>query len=341
MRILVLGGTAWLGHAIATTAVRRGHDVTCVARGSGVPDGATAVQADRDDPDALHSVRGVHWDAVVDVARQPGHVRRAAQDLASVADRFVFVSSCSAYASQSDLDADEDAPLLAPLAGDEMTSPEDYGSAKVAGEEAVLDAFGAARTVILRPGLIGGPGDPTGRTDYWVRRFDAPSSPDGRVLVPDAPAIPTSIIDVRDLADGIVAMVERRTHGVFNAVGDSVPFPAHIETARRVAGHTGAVVRAPEDWLIAHGVGPWSGARSLPLWLPDPAWYGLGARSNARARAAGLRLRPLSETLADTLADVHRAGVGAADAAHGAGLTDDDERALLGALDASGPAHPG
>lgn len=329
MRVLILGGTAWLGHAVAGVAVRGGHRVTCVARGDAVPEGAALVQADRDAPEALAAVSSSRWDAVIDLARQPGHVRRAVRDLEAVADRFVFVSSASVHASQAEVGADEDAPLLDPLRADVMSSPADCGPAKVACEEAVLDGFGVRRSVVVRPGLIGGPGDPSGRTGYWGLRFAKPSNPGQRVLVPDAPDLPTSVIDVRDLAEWIVRLVEQMSHGTFNAVGDPRPFPEHIDTARQVAGHVGPIALATQDWLLGHGVAQCSGARSLPLWLVDRSWYGMNARSNARARAAGLEIRPLSETLADSLRrDLDHSAL----PGRGAGLTDDEERELLTAL---------
>lgn len=330
MRILVLGGTAWLGHAVAEAAVRGGHEVACVARGTGAPVGASLVQADRDDDGALSEVASTRWDAVIDVARQPGHVRRAVRDLEPVSDRFVFVSTCNVYASQAEIGADEDAALLEPLPADAMSSPEVYGEAKVACEQAVLDGFGPRRSAIARAGLIGGPGDPSGRTGYWALRFAKPSNAEQRVLVPDVPELPAAVIDVRDLAVWLVRLAEGESQGIFNAVGDPVLFPEHIAAARSVAAHSGPLVRAPQDWLIAHGVAEWSGPRSLPLWLADRSWYGMNTRSNIRARAAGLTIRPLSETLADSLAwDLdHFSSV-----ARGAGLTDEDERELLAILD--------
>ena len=326
MRLLVLGGTAWLGHTVAEAAVRGGHEVTCVARGSGAPAGASLRRADRNDDDALGEVASSRWDAVIDVARQPGQVRRAVRDLEPVADRFVFVSTCSVYASQAEVGADESGALLEPLRADVTDSPEEYGPAKVACEQAVLDGFGPDRSVIVRPGLIGGPGDPSGRTGYWPLRFARPSNPERRVLVPSVPELPTAVIDVRDLAEWIVRLAGGGSAGIFNAVGDPVLFPAHLETARSVAGHTGPLVLAEEGWLTARGVAQWSGARSLPLWLADRSWYGMNTRSNAQARTAGLALRPLAETLADSLAwDLrHLTDLGA-----GAGLTDTDERELL------------
>ena len=326
MRILVLGGTAWLGHTFAAAAQEAGHHVTCVARGDAVPPGVHLVRADRDQDSALAPLAEERWDAVVDVARQPGHVRRAVRDLREAASRYIFVSTGNVYATQEGLGADEDAALSPPLDGDVMTTMDEYGPAKVACEDAVLEAFGADRSVIARAGLIGGPGDPSGRTSYWVQRFAHPSNDAGTVLVQDAPDLPTAQIDVRDLAEWLLLTAVEQRSGIFNAMGHPVPFPEYIATAQSVTGHTGAVVAAPEKWLLERGVGQWSGERSLPLWLADRTWYGMNARSNARAVAAGLRFRPLRDTLADTLAhDV----LPLAEGPLGAGLTDAEETFLL------------
>jgi 2'-hydroxyisoflavone reductase len=336
MRLLVLGGTAWLGHTIATTALQRGHEVTCLTRGSGIPDGATHVRADRDEPGALDDVARRTWDAVLDVARQPGHVRRAVAALEPVADRYLFVSSCSAYASQARIGADESEPTFEPLAADTMASPEDYGPAKVACERAVLEAFGAERSLIARAGLIGGPGDPSGRTTYWPWRFAHPSSAAGAVgedavLVPDAPTLPTSIIDVRDLAAWLVEAAAVGGSGIMNAMGRPMPLPEHLEVVRAAADYRGEIVRAAEQRLLEHGVAEWAGPRSLPLWLADPDWYGMNARSIDRALAAGLVLRPLEQTVRDILSEqtVQPAG---------AGLTDEEERELLEWISSDPPA---
>jgi nucleoside-diphosphate-sugar epimerase len=332
MRILVLGGTGWLSHEIAVTAVARQHAVTCVARRADIPDGARSVSADRDRDDALASVATEHWDAVIDVARQPGHVRRAVRDLAPVVDRYLFVSTASVYADHAIPGADESAERLSPLAAEVMNGLEDYGAAKVAGEDAVLAGFGTERTLIVRPGLIGGPGDPTGRTDYWPWRFAHPAV-QGAVLVPEAPELPTSVIDVRDLAAWLVSCVERSVMGTFNAQGPAVLFPEHLDVARQAAVSDARPVSAPGGWLLERGVNEWAGPRSLPLWLADPSWYGMNTRSTDRARAAGLTTRPLIDTLRDALAwrELQPDSIN-----RGAGLTDAEERELLAAL--AGPA---
>lgn len=335
MRILVLGGTAWLGGHVAADAVRRGHDVVCLARGTAgeVPLGGRLVRADRDHDDAYDGVvAGDPWDTVVDVSRQPGQVRRAAAALAGRAEHYVFVSSGSVYADHATPSADESAEVLPALDGDVMESMETYGEAKVACERHVLASLGPERAAIVRAGLIGGPGDASGRTGYWPLRFARPADPDARVLVPRDDDLPTQVIDVRDLAAWIVALSERRTPGTFNAVGETVRFRDHIDAARAVAAHDGSVAWAPSDWLLEQGVAPWMGERSLPIWLPMADYAGFCARSGAAARAAGLVTRPLRETLADTLAWELEEG---ADRARGSGLTPDEERELLARLDAS------
>jgi nucleoside-diphosphate-sugar epimerase len=328
MRLLVLGGTAWLGGYLATTARDRGHAVTCLARGESgaTPTGVAFVRADRDAPDAYQEIADSEWDAVIDVSRQPGQVRQAAQALAARAGFFVYVSSGNVYADHSTPGADESAALLPALDGDVMASMETYGPAKVACERHVLNAFGADRSLIARVGLIGGPGDTSGRTGYWPLRFSRPAAADGSVLVPDVPHLSTQVIDVRDLATWLVLVGERRLAGVFNVVGETLPLAEHLATARTVAGHTGPLVAVDADWLEAHDVSTWMGERSLPLWLPLPEYAGFSSRDGSAARAAGLVHRPLAETLADTLAweqtlDRHRT--------RRAGLSEEDERDLL------------
>ena len=339
MRLLVLGGTAWLGAAVARAGLAQGLEVTCLARGGSgaVPEGARLVRADRDAPAAYREVVGADWDVVVDVARQPGHVRRAVSVLADRARTYVLVSTVSVYADGSTPGDDEGAELLGALAGDVMASMAEYGPAKVACEHHVRTAFGPERSLIARSGLLGGPGDVSDRTGYWPLRFARPAVDDGAVLVPDAPDLGTQVIDVRDLAAWLVRAGADGRSGILNAVGETVPLAAHLALARSVAGHAGPVVPAAPRWLVDHDVEPWAGERSLPLWLPQPECDGFGARSGSAARAAGLVTRPLAQTLAETLAwelarDPART--------RRAGLDRDAERALLAEL-RGGTALPG
>jgi 2'-hydroxyisoflavone reductase len=331
MQTLVLGGTAWLGGHIASAALERGHRVTCLARGSSgaVPEGVELVRADRSRPDAYAALGHQQWDVVVDVARQPGQVRSAVRALANRGAVYVFVSSSNVYADHRTPGADEDAPLLPPLTGEVMESMDTYGEAKVACEQHVHQVFEPDRALIARAGLIGGPGDIFDRTGYWPLRFARPSAPGGAVLVPDAPELATQVVDVRDLAAWLIDAGSRHLAGVYNATGETTSLFDHLETARRVAGHTGPVVWADQQWLLDQGVQPWMGERSLPLWLVDPDWLGFNARDSSKARRVGLSTRPLEQTLADTLSwELTRA----TDRARRAGLTGDEERALLAAL---------
>jgi nucleoside-diphosphate-sugar epimerase len=327
MRCLVLGGTAWLGRAVSAAALEHGHEVVCLARGTAGPvaEGAVLLTADRDRPGAYDGIADERWDVVVDVARRPEHVAGAIAALA--VDRYVLVSTGNVYADPATPHLGEEAALLDPDA--EPADPgEAYGMGKVACERTVLDAFGD-RALIARAGLIGGPGDPSGRSGYWPWRFAHPSG--DAVLAPDAAGRPTELVDVRDLASWLVRAPEAGIGGVFNAVGEEVAFGEHLALGRRVADFRGAVALAPEAWLLDHEVEEWAGPRSLPLWLADPGWQGFAARDGSRARSAGLTHRPLERTLRDALAWEETQPVHP----HGAGLADEDERRLLRLLAAS------
>jgi 2'-hydroxyisoflavone reductase len=321
----VLGGTAWLGREVGRAALGAGHDVTVLARGESgpAPDGAEVVRADRGSPDAYRDVVDRDWDAVVDVSRQPSHVRGAVAALGERAGAWVFVSSSSVYATTDRPGADETAALL--TAHDEDDEDWDtYGARKVACERAVLDGI-PDRALVARSGLIAGPGDHTDRTGYWPLRFAHPATADGSVLVPDSP-VATQVVDVRDLATWLVSCAQHHSTGVANAAGPVLPLVDHLAEARSVAGHDGDLVAVSQQWLEDHDVAPWSGERSLPLWLPLPEYAGFMARSSAAAQRLGLACRPLARTLADTLAWEVAQGPGRA---RKAGLSAQDEAALV------------
>jgi 2'-hydroxyisoflavone reductase len=323
MKLLLLGGTRFLGRAIAVEALARGMEVTCLARGtSAPPDGVTFVRADRNDDIALSPVSQQHWDAVIDVSMQPGQVRRAVRDLST--DHVVIISTSSVYATGDRLEQDEDAPILAALDGDIMTDMSTYGPAKVACEEAVRAS--TVTSTIIRSGLIGGPGDTSGRSGYYPWRFAHPTGED--VLVPDDPDFPCALIDVDDLAAWAVTAAQNRIAGTFNATGPTTPLANVLETARRVAGEQAPPPQpVPVEILRAAGVQSWMGPKSLPLWIDDPAdRYGATADTRA-ARAFGLTTRPLEETLARALEYEERR-----DTPRRAGLSDADEQQLRGLL---------
>ncbi|MFF2488635.1 NAD-dependent epimerase/dehydratase family protein [Microbacterium sp. NPDC058062] len=321
--VLVLGGTGWLSGRIAERWADAGAAVTCLARGGrDAPYGTTLVVADRNDPDAYDEVARREWDEVVDVSSNPVHVAAAVAALGERTRHWTYISTVSVYAADDVPGADETAELLTPAGPDE---DEDYGRAKVRAEASVRSVLGF-RAAIVRPGLIVGPGDPTDRFGYWVSRF-ALAGPDD-VLGPDTADRGAQVIDVDDLAEFVQAVGRERWTGVVNAVGDPVALDRLFADARDVAGHTGALAAADDEWLAAHDVAYWMGARSLPLWLPADM-PGFWTRSNAAYRLLGGRLRPVSETLDRTLADERARGL---DRDRRAGLTRPDEVALLGEL---------
>jgi 2'-hydroxyisoflavone reductase len=330
MRILILGGTAFLSKEIARQAVAAGHDVTCLARGTAgkPPQGATWVRADRSTGAAAYSRLTGAWDAVIDVARDPEPARAALAALAGRAGHWTFISSCSAYADHSVPGAAEDAPLLPPLAPGAPSLPENYGESKAAIEAATLEAT-AGNAHVCRAGLVSGPGDPSDRYGYWPARFARNQGP---VLVPDIAAHPTQAIDVRDLAAWILAAAGQGTTGALNACGEQVAFGDVVAACQETAGGRDAPAAAAEEWLVAQDVNYWSGPESLPLWLP-PGHEGFMARSNRAARAAGMLLRPWRETLLDTLRGERARGLGRL---RRAGLSPAVEQRLISTLHRGG-----
>ena len=316
----MLGGTSWLGGQIAAEAASHGHAVTCLARGESgtVPAGVELVRADRTLPDAYQQVVGRSWDAVVDLSRQPGQVRSAVAALGSAAGHWVLVSTGSVYADQS-VPLTESSPVLAPLDGDEA-GLEEYGEGKVACERAVETL---PHHLIVRAGLIGGPGDRSDRLGYYVARFALAG--DGPVLLPDVADQPMQVVDARDLARWIVRAAESGTTGIVHGVGEPTTVGALLDLSAAVSGFSGERVVVDAQWLHDHDVEEWMGPRSLPLWLP-PSHHGMGMMDDSHALELGLERRPLVETLRDTLADERERGL---DRERRAGLSRTDELELL------------
>jgi nucleoside-diphosphate-sugar epimerase len=297
MRLLVLGGTRFLSRETARQAVARGHDVTCACRGESgpLPDGVTHVRWDRAD-DAPDAIRDQQWDAVVDVARLPSHVRRAVT--ATPGAHWVFVSTINVYDSTDTPGTPATLDLVEPVTDDVdlAQDPDAYGPMKVACEQIVTAE--ATSAAIVRPGLIVGPEDPTGRFSYWPARL----AEDGAVLAPGSPGDTVQVIDVRDLAAWLVDLAEARTTGAYDGVGEVTTMASLLDRVAAGVGTQPSYTWVAQEVLEAQGVQPWMGEDAVPLWLPRPEYDGMMAHEPAPSLAAGLRLRPLTETAAATLA---------------------------------------
>lgn len=299
MRLLVLGGTAFLGRAVVEAALARGDTVTLFNRGRTNPD--LYPEAERllgDLAGNLDALRGRTWDAVIDLdpVTLPRHVRGYASLLEEAADRFLFVSTISVYSDLS-RPIDERSPVNEPPEPEpEEFVEEEYGGLKVGCERAVQAVFGE-RCAVVRPGLIAGPHDPTDRFTYWPRRL----AEGGDVLAPGSPAQPLQLVDVRDLGVWLVALADSEADGVFNATGPAEPLTLGeaLDRMGAAVGFSGRLVWVDDDALTEAGVRPWS---ELPLWLPGAEYDGLLRADVTRAVGAGLAFRPLEETARDTLA---------------------------------------
>ncbi len=303
LSLLVLGGTSWVGGLVARRALERGHDVTCLARGETgpVPPGARHVVADRRQDGAYDAVADRPVDVLLDVTWQPNLVASAVAALSDVVEHWVLVSSCSVYRDHDTAGADESAALLEPWAGRGEAGISDYGEAKAACERVLQTEVGADRSLVCRAGLIAGYGDYSDRYGYWPARLAAMREPDERVLVPELDR-PTQVVDVEDLVAWLLDSAERRAGGVFNVVGDVVPLGEVLDACAAAADVHPQFVEASDSWLATHGVAPWSGEKSLPLWLPRPDYDGFMTRSNAAATGAGLSLRGAPATVEAALA---------------------------------------
>jgi 2'-hydroxyisoflavone reductase len=291
MRMLVLGGTQFLGRHVTELALARGHDVTLFNRGQTRPElfpEAEKLRGDRDGD--LAALRGRGFDAVVDTSGYVPRVVAETIEALGAVGHYTFVSSISVYA-----DVSEPPTESSPVA--ELKEPteewrEAYGELKALCERVVRERFPDA--FVPRPGLIVGPWDPTGRFTYWPTRL----ADGGRVLAPLPRDADAQVIDVRDLAGWIVRAAEDGTSGTFNAVDRPTTRETLIETCRTVAATDSELVWVDPHFLHEQGVGEWM---ELPLWLHDPAFGEMLRAPVERALAAGLRIRPLEETVRDTL----------------------------------------
>ncbi len=283
MRVLVLGGTVFLGRHLVEAALARGDDVTIFTRGHGqAPAGVTSLIGDRDG--GLDALRSGTWDVVVDTSGYvPRVVRQSAELLRGRVACYAFISTISVYPMEQE-DKSESAPVLE--LGDPATEDIDssYGALKAACERVLEELYGG-RALLARAGLIAGPHDPTERVTYWAARGLRP----GEVLAAGRPEREVCFIDARDLAAWVLDMATRSQGGVYNVQGPDVAI-GHLLEACLIPDATWV----PDRFLLDHGVAPWTG---LPLWIPE----GMGSlyAPRDRALAAGLVCRPISHTIRD------------------------------------------
>jgi nucleoside-diphosphate-sugar epimerase len=294
MRLLVLGGTHFLGRHVATAALERGHDVATFTRGvSGEPPaGARALHGDRNDPAALGAALG-GWrpDLVVDTSCQTrAAARSAAAELAEVRG-YAFVSSLNAYTNwpPGPIGREDDEPTW-------QTDDDEYGPIKAAAERILAGALGD-RFLTARAGLIIGPHDPLYRLGWWLDRI----ARGGRVVVPADLDQPIAVVDARDLGGWLVEATERGLSGAVNATGPvgMTTLGGLLETCRRITGGDAEFVPVPDADLLAADVQPW---HHLPLWLPAETARTAWDVDTGRARELGLPSRPVAESVADTWA---------------------------------------
>jgi 2'-hydroxyisoflavone reductase len=325
MNLLILGGGVFLGQALVQAALERGDAITVFNRGQSRtwwPPGVKWIIGDRRED--LHLLMGRRWDAVIDTCGyRPQDVEASGAALYDACDRYVFVSSVSAYASFATPRITEQDALSSAVGVDRETiNPATYGPLKAECERTLTRILGS-RAVVVRPGLIVGPGDPTGRFSYWPWRVAG----GGVVLAPGKPLRSIQFIDVRDLAAWMLRITQGGASGAFNATGpnDGITFLQLLESCRWVGGREAQVEWVDDRFLEQEGVQPWS---ELPLWIPehDERLRGFNAVDTTRAQATGLRTRPAAVTVSDIL----EAGVPPPeDARHTGKLTRARERDLL------------
>ncbi|MBK9246870.1 MAG: NAD-dependent epimerase/dehydratase family protein [Ignavibacteria bacterium] len=290
MNILLLGGSIFLGRHIALAAIQSGHTVTFFNRGIHYPDDFPHIEKIRGDRTTdIHLLQRRKWDAVIDTCGYvPRIVNISAQYLSDLSDNYVFISSVSVYSDVTG-HLDENAPVLQIVdTTTEEISGETYGALKFLCEQTCEKHF-KGRVLTIRPGLIVGPNDWSGRFNYWVHRIRL----GGTILIPNAFDLTTQFIDVRDLAEWIVRLIEKKTTGVFNADGDTnITFKDVLESCYQIAQSEVSFIPVSEFFLKEHNVQPYS---ELPLWIPEE--YGNRTFSTSKAINLGLTHRTLSDSV--------------------------------------------
>ena len=328
MRILIIGGTRFLGRHLVEAALEHSHDVTLFNRGKSNPDlfpRLETILGDREKD--LDKLKGRIWDAVIDTSGYfPRIVRLSAEVLEPNVARYVFISSISVYENFRKVGINESDPVgkIEDETIEEITG-ETYGPLKALCEQVVLNIFGLERTLIIRPGLIVGPHDPTDRFTYWPVRV----ARGGDVLAPQKPEAAIQIIDVRDLSEWIIQLIAENASGVYNATGPDYELNLGklLDVSKQVSGSDADFRWASVDFLNEHKVEAWS---DMPTWVPDDEeGVGFSRVDVSKAIQAGLTFRPLEETVRDTL---EWAQTRPADHQWRAGLTPEREAEVLAAL---------
>ncbi|WNG33038.1 SDR family oxidoreductase [Archangium violaceum] len=302
-RILILGGTGFLGPQLVEAARARGHTVTLFNRGKTRPHlfpDVEKLHGDRDpkNGEGLKALEGRSWDAVIDTSGYvPRIVRASAELLAPNVGHYVFISTISVYKELPRPGMDEDAPLATVDDPTNENVRDNYGALKALCEKAAEAVF-PGRTTNIRPGLIVGPDDPTQRFSYWPVRV----ARGGEVLAPGDGSDPVQFIDVRDLAEWTLLTVENRDVGIFNATGPDKPLSMKglLEACKQASQSDATFTWADAAFLETQNVAAWT---DMPVWVtPGGELAGMSAVSNARAMARGLKFRPTVDTARDTLA---------------------------------------
>jgi 2'-hydroxyisoflavone reductase len=300
LRILILGGTGFLGPATVEAARSRGHELTLFNRGKtrpGLFPDIETLHGDRDPKlgGGLKALEGRTWEVVIDNSGYfPRHVAASAKLLAPNVAHYIFISSISVYADNASEGQDESAKLATtPDPNVEQITDQTFGPLKALCEKAVQEAL-EERCAIVRPGYIVGPDDPSGRFTYWPVRMDR----GGEVLAPGAPGDPVQFIDVRDLAEWLVLVAEQVTPGTFNATGpkERLGWGTLLDACRSATPSKSQLTWVPTDWLAKLG------GEIFPIWAPYTGrTRGFHTRRNDRAMQAGLEFRSCEYTAADTL----------------------------------------
>jgi 2'-hydroxyisoflavone reductase len=302
MNLLIIGGTRFLGRHLVDSALARGHQITLFNRGKTDPNlfpQLETILGDRDHD--IEKLSSRTWDAVIDTCGYfPRIVRESSVGLKGSVGRYVFISSISAYddAILNKIGIDEsDAVGKLEDESVEEISGGTYGPLKALCEKTILDFYGE-RGLVVRPGLIVGANDPTDRFTYWPVRV----AKGGDVLAPEKPEVPVQIIDVRDLSDFIIKLVEDEASGIYNATGPDyeLTLGAMLETCKQVSGSDANICWATVEFLELQNVEPWS---DMPVWVSDNKEnQGFSRMNISKAVKAGMKFRPLAETVRDTLA---------------------------------------